>query len=123
MQVNLTKDELEEYVAVVFPYTYGGKIEVARDLMKLIFGTAKKNIVEYGVIDYLEIKRKDSVLLVHHKEAKKIGAMYLTWRLEGKKHLIDMAPKWYCDIAEEMDELIPENIKAELEGCKYYAKV
>ena len=123
MQVNLAKDELEEYVAMVFPYTNVGDIEVSRELMKAIFGTAKKNIQEYGVIDYLEIERKDTVLLVQGKEAKKIGAIYLTWRLEGKKHLIALAPKWYCDVAEEMDEYIPEHIKSELEGCKYYAKV
>ena len=44
MQVNLSKDELEEYVAMVFPYTNVGDIEVSRELMKAIFGTAKKNI-------------------------------------------------------------------------------
>ena len=71
MQVNLSKDELEEYVAMVFPYTNVGDIEVSRELMKAIFGTAKKNIQEYGVIDYLEIERKDTVLLVQGKEPRR----------------------------------------------------
>ena len=126
MQVNLSKDELEKYVAMVIPYAKNeGEVNIdrIRDSMRSIFGTSKKNILYYGVIDYLKIDRTDTVLLVQGKEAKKIGAMYLTWRLEGKKHLIDLAPKWYWDISEEMDQFIPEQIKKELEGCKYYAKV
>jgi len=125
MQLGLTKDELKEYVAMVVPYSDRGDTEEFRHHMKKIFGLVRvnKNILDYGIIDYLNMERKDTIFLIHVKEAKKIGAMFLTWRLEGKKHLIDLAPKWYCDVAEEMDESIPEHIKNELEGCKYYAKV
>jgi len=121
----LTQDELKDYVAMVIPYTLGNcdDLDGLRDLLRLALGIAKKNIELYGYIEYMGLKRIDTVLLVKGKEAAKIGATYLTWQLEGNKHLLDYAPKWYYDIVDELGDRIPSVIKEELEGCKYYAKV
>ena len=124
MEAKLTQDELKDYVAMVMPYTKGKcNLEKLRASMKRTFGTPKKHVALYGYIEYEGIKRIDTVLLVKDKEAKKIGAIYLTWQLEGGKHLLDYAPRWYYDIVDELGDYIPTNIKEELEGSKYYAKV
>ena len=124
MDAKLTQDELKDYVAMVFPNTTGNcDIDRIRTKLKIAFGTPKKHVTLFGYIEYTGMKRIDTVLLVKDKEAKKIGAIYLTWRLEGNKHLLDYAPRWYYDIVDELGDHIPTSIKEELEGCKYYAKV
>ena len=124
MEAKLTQDELQDYVAMVITHTKGDcTLEELQDGMKSAFKSTKKNIALYGYIEYTGMKRIDTVLLVKDKEAKKIGATYLTWQLEGNKHLLDYAPRWYYDIVDELGDYIPTNIKEELEGCKYYAKV
>ena len=124
MEAKLTQDELKDYVAMVVPYTKGNcNLESFRKYLKLALGTPKKHVALYGYIEYTGMKRIDTVWLVKDNEAKKIGAKYLTWQLEGNKHLLDYAPKWYYDIVDELGDHIPSNIKEELEGSKYYAKV
>ena len=115
--------DLEDYVAMVFKNTTESPAAPAQlSMLGKIFGIGDTSGWSvYG--DFVNDKTlmHDFVFLIPFDDAKTIGASMLTMKLEGKRfrHM----PVWYCEHVEEYGVGIPEKIRNDLQGCKYYGKI
>lgn len=66
-------------------------------------------------------KSKNVVILVPVDDAKRIGATYLTWKLNDFDPAY--APVWYSDLVKTRGDWIPERVKLKLEGCNFYGSL
>jgi len=66
-------------------------------------------------------KSKNVVILVPVDDAKRIGATYLTWKLNDFDPVY--APVWYSDLVKTRGDWIPERVKLKLEGCHFYGSL
>ena len=116
---------LKDYVGLVWEETFlSGPVEQSwLDRVGKCFGfddTSKWSV--YGDYKNTKTKKPELVFLIPVDDARAIGALMVTWSLNGDE--IMNLPKWMSDhMKSPAGRGIPAKVKEQLEECRYYGSL